>query len=158
MSRLPTLGPRGEGWFATQVALFLAIAASGAVGPGWTGAARTVTAFAGAALIAAGGILAIRGVLDLRENLTPLPYPVDRVRLVDTGVYALVRHPIYTGLIVASFGWGLATASVAALLGALVLAAFFQLKSRREEAWLAVALPGYDEYRRRTGRFMPRRR
>ncbi len=47
-----------------------------------------------------------------------------------------VRHPIYGGLVLASLGWGLLTASPATIGAAIVLLGFFELKSRREEAWL----------------------
>ena len=76
-------------------------------------------------------------------------------RLVDTGAYRLVRHPIYGGLIVAAAGWGLATASPVAIVGAGVLLVFFDLKSRREEAWLAGQFEGYAAYRSRTRKLLP---
>ena len=152
---LPDLGPRGEGWVLIQLVLFALIAAAGAIGPAWSGDARMVGLALGAALVAAGGLLSFRGVLDLRENLTPFPRPLPGTRLVDTGSYGLVRHPIYSGLIVAAAGWGLVTASPVALLGAAALLIFFDLKSRREEAWLAEKLPGYAQYRSRTRKLLP---
>jgi protein-S-isoprenylcysteine O-methyltransferase Ste14 len=157
VSRLPSLGPRGEGWFAGQMALFGFIGAAGvAVGDAWTGSARTASEIVGGVLLLAGGILAFRGLVDLRENLTPLPAPVAHGRLVDTGSYALVRHPIYSGLIAGASGWGLALASPLALVGAAVLALFFDLKSRREEIWLAEKYPDYAGYRSRTRKLVPR--
>jgi protein-S-isoprenylcysteine O-methyltransferase Ste14 len=153
--RLPDLGRRGEGWFAAQVVLFAAIAVSGGSSPAWGGGAATVGLGVGAALILVGGILALRGVLDLRENLTPFPKPLDDARLVESGAYRLARHPIYGGLILAAAGWGLLRASPLTLVGALVLAVFFDLKSRREEIWLAEKYPEYPNYRTRTRRLLP---
>ena len=156
MSRLPSLGPRGEGWVAIQFVLLGAIAGAGWwTGPDWGGPARTVSVAVGLALIAAGGILAARGLLDLRSALTPMPHPRDGAELVETGVYRLVRHHIYGGLIVAALGWGLVRASVASLLLAGLLTAFFVLKSMREEAWLVRSYPRYAAYRTRTRRFIP---
>jgi protein-S-isoprenylcysteine O-methyltransferase Ste14 len=152
---LPALGPRGEGWFAVQVVLLAAVALAGALGPNWSGPARALSAAAGAVLIGAGFVLALRGVLDLRNNLTVFPRPLAGAHLVDTGAYGLVRHPIYGGLILGSFGWGLATASGPALAAAVVLALFFRLKAAREEVWLAEQFAGYAEYRARTRRFLP---
>lgn len=153
--RLPDLGPRGEGWFLVQAVLFAAIALAGLLGPAWSGELRGLTVAAGAALIGAGGLLAVRGILDLGVNLTPFPKPLEGARLVDTGAYALVRHPIYGGSILGGLGWGLLTASPASLAGAVILAVFFDLKSRREEAWLEAQLDGYAAYRSRTRRLLP---
>ena len=152
---MPDLGRRGEGWFMLQLLLFAVIAVSGAAGPAWSGPWRAAAVAAGAALIAVGGLLAARGVLDLRENLTPYPRPLPGARLVESGAYKLARHPIYGGLILGALGWGLATASLPALLGTLVLAGFFDLKSRREEIWLAEQFAEYGSYRARTRRLLP---
>jgi protein-S-isoprenylcysteine O-methyltransferase Ste14 len=153
--RLPNLGPRGEGWFLLQVVIFAAIALSGAIGPAWSGPVRVAGGAAGAVLIACGGILSLRGVLDLRENLTPFPRPLPGAQLVESGAYRLARHPIYGGLIMGALGWGLLTASPLAMIGALVLTAFFDLKSRREEVWLSEQFSGYPAYRARTRRLLP---
>jgi protein-S-isoprenylcysteine O-methyltransferase Ste14 len=153
--RLPDLGSRGEGWFLLQVVLFGAIAAAGAVGPAWGGPAAAPGIVAGVVLLCCGGLLSLRGVLDLRENLTPFPKPLETAALVETGAYRYARHPIYGGLILGACGWGLVRASPLALLGALALAGFFSLKSRREELWLAERYSGYAEYRTRTRRLIP---
>jgi protein-S-isoprenylcysteine O-methyltransferase Ste14 len=140
---------------AIQGLLLVAIAAVGILGPAWAGGIRVATFIGGALLIAAGLVLAVRGIRDLRDALTPLPYPRADADLVETGVYARVRHPIYGGLVVAAAGWGLLTASPAALAGAVLLLGFFELKSRREEAWLEDRFAGYAAYRARTRRLIP---
>jgi protein-S-isoprenylcysteine O-methyltransferase Ste14 len=153
--RLPELGGRGEGWFLLQVVLFGAIAVSGAVSPSWGGWPAAVGIAIGGILIGCGGLLSLRGLLDLRENLTPFPKPLEGARLVESGAYRLVRHPIYGGLILGALGWGLMRASPVTLLGALLLAVFFDLKSRREEIWLSESYPEYPAYRSRTRRLVP---
>jgi protein-S-isoprenylcysteine O-methyltransferase Ste14 len=152
---LPDLGPHGEGWLLIQLGLFGVIAAAGGAGPLWGGQLRLASSVTGAALIAAGGFLSMRGVIDLGANLTPFPKPLDRAELVECGAYRLARHPIYGGLIVAASGWGLAMASPLAIAAALLLGVFFDLKSRREEGWLAEKYRGYEAYRRRTRRLIP---
>jgi protein-S-isoprenylcysteine O-methyltransferase Ste14 len=154
-SRLPTLGPRGEGWVALQGVILIALGWAGTLGPAWDGLARLVSMVAGAMLLLGGGTLAARGLLDLRENLTALPHPRDGATLVDRGAYHRVRHPIYGGLVLAGFGWGLVWASPAALAIAALLVVFFDLKSRREEAWLADRFADYPAYRARTRRLIP---
>jgi protein-S-isoprenylcysteine O-methyltransferase Ste14 len=155
VSRLPSLGPKGEGWVVIQGVLLLAVAVAGLLGPAWTGIPRIVTSIIGLGAVAAGLVLAVRGLRDLGSNLTPLPHPRDQADLVVTGVYGLVRHPIYGGLIIGAVGWGLLTASPAALLAAFALWGFFELKSRREEAWLDARYADYPAYRARTRRLIP---
>jgi protein-S-isoprenylcysteine O-methyltransferase Ste14 len=155
MSRLPALGPRGEGWVVLQFVLLGLVAAAGLAGPAWDGSARVVTSILGVALGAAGLLLAFRGLADLRDALTPLPHPRDGASLVDTGSYRLVRHPIYGGLVLGAAGYGLLTASPLALVGAAALLGFFRLKSAREELWLEARYPGYAAYRARTRRMIP---
>lgn len=156
MSRLPSLGARGEGWVAIQVVLLLAVVVAGVrFGPDWSGPLRLVGILAGIAAIAAGAILVLRGSVDLRGALTPLPHPRDDASLVETGVYGLARHPIYGGLILAALGWSWVQASLPALIAAVALAAFFVLKSTREETWLLARYAGYAAYRTRTRRFIP---
>ena len=155
MSRLPNLGPRGEGWFAGQLVIFAVVAYGGLLDGAWSGPLRVATVAAGAVMLGSGGLLAFRGVVDLRDSLTPFPAPLPGGRLVDCGAYGLVRHPIYTGLVTGAFGWGLALASPVALAGGLVLGIFFDLKSRREEVWLEERYPDYATYRTRTRKLIP---
>jgi protein-S-isoprenylcysteine O-methyltransferase Ste14 len=154
-SRLPDLGPRGEGWVAIQFVLFVALALAGSLGPVWGDPWLAIGRVVGAVLIGAGILVAGLGLLGLRENLTAVPRPVADGRLIDTGVYGLVRHPIYSGIVLAAVGWGLFAASPASLIVAALLGAFFDLKSRREEAWLVAAYPAYADYRRRVRKLIP---
>jgi protein-S-isoprenylcysteine O-methyltransferase Ste14 len=154
-SRLPDLGPRGEGWVAIQVALFALLALAGSLGPAWDDPWLAAGRVAGALLVGAGLVVVALGLVGLRENLTAVPRPVEGGRLIDSGVYGLVRHPIYSGILTAALGWGLATASPAALLAAALLACFFDVKARREEAWLLAAYPTYAAYRARVRKLLP---
>jgi protein-S-isoprenylcysteine O-methyltransferase Ste14 len=139
-----------------QGILFVMVVAAGvSLGGAWSREARTVTTMLGIVLIAVGGVLAFRGLVDLRDALTPVPRPREGAQLVETGSYALARHPIYGGIVVAALGWGLVTASPIAMGLSVVLLGFFRLKSAREEAWLLEAYPGYAAYRARTKRMIP---
>ena len=66
-------------------------------------------------------------------------------RVVDTGPYRLVRHPIYTGLIGAMTATGIAIGTATALLGAALIAFGFWQKARMEEGFLTNEL-GVDAY------------
>jgi protein-S-isoprenylcysteine O-methyltransferase Ste14 len=154
-ARLPDLGPRGEGWVAIQLVLFVLLAVAAGAGPAWGEPWLTLGRVVGAVHLVAGVLVAGLGLVGLRENLTPVPRPVAGGRLVDHGIYGLVRHPIYAGIILGAVGWGLVTASPAALAVAAGIGVFFDLKSRREEAWLLEAYPEYAGYRDRVRKLLP---
>jgi protein-S-isoprenylcysteine O-methyltransferase Ste14 len=157
MTRLPSLGPRGEGWVLLQVVLIvLVVAAAWSLGPDWSGPLRVAGFAAGILSLASGLFLIFRGATDLGTALTPVPRPREAGELVETGVYGVVRHPIYSGLILAALGGALMQASLAALGLTLCLVLVLWLKSTVEERWLELRYPGYDAYRARTGRFIPR--
>jgi protein-S-isoprenylcysteine O-methyltransferase Ste14 len=77
--------------------------------------------------------------------------------VVDTGPYALVRHPIYTGLILALLASATAAATANALAGAVLLSVGFWLKARAEERFLTTELgaDAYGDYRRRVPMLVP---
>jgi protein-S-isoprenylcysteine O-methyltransferase Ste14 len=77
--------------------------------------------------------------------------------LIRTGPYRNVRHPIYTGILLALFGTALAIGEVRGLLGVAVAWLSFYIKASREESFLSKEFgPGFIEHRRHTGMFLPR--
>jgi protein-S-isoprenylcysteine O-methyltransferase Ste14 len=155
-TRLPRLGARGEGWVVIQFALIAAIALSALVGLEWSGGWRVAGYAAGGALLVLGFFLVVAGAVALGHALTPLPRPRAGATLAAHGLYRRARHPIYGGVLLLGVGWSLVFASIVGLVLSIGLLAFFELKARREEAWLADHYPGYADYRRRTRRkFLP---
>jgi protein-S-isoprenylcysteine O-methyltransferase Ste14 len=77
--------------------------------------------------------------------------------VVDTGPYALVRHPIYTGLILALLATAAAQATANAVAGAVLISVGFWLKARAEERFLTAELgaDAYGAYRRRVPMLVP---
>jgi protein-S-isoprenylcysteine O-methyltransferase Ste14 len=78
-------------------------------------------------------------------------------RIVASGPYGLVRHPIYTGLIAALIASAIAEATPTALGGAVLLALGFWVKARGEERFLSAELGAetYAAYRRRVPMLLP---
>jgi protein-S-isoprenylcysteine O-methyltransferase Ste14 len=109
----------------------------------------------GVALMIGGGILFVSGLVRLGRGLTPLPYPKDGAELVRTGPFALVRHPIYGGGLLLGLGFALIIQSWLTIGYAVVLFAFLDAKSRREERWLAEKFPEYASYQRRVRKLIP---
>jgi protein-S-isoprenylcysteine O-methyltransferase Ste14 len=153
--QIPELGPRGEGWVAVQLLLLAAIVACGFVGVYWPASIEGHAVVLGLSLAVAGSVEFVLGVLALGRSLTPFPRPRSGVVLRTRGVFRLVRHPIYGGLILLALGWSFAEAPLA-LVPTAALTLFFDVKSRREEAWLGEQYPEWAGYAARTPRrFVP---
>ncbi len=149
---------RGEWFVVVQTILFALIVIS----PAWLTipldlprGVRAACVVLGLALGLAGAALAFGGLFSLGSNLSVLPHPKDDATLVRSGAYAIVRHPIYSGLILGAVGWGLLNASLTTLIYAAVLFVFFDVKSRREERWLARKFPDYADYRTQVRKLIP---
>ena len=149
---------RGELYVAIQ-AVYLAFMVLGPAEvpglPRGTGTLALISTGIGLVFGVFGAVVAVWGLGGLGRNLTALPHPIDNGQLVTDGPYAFVRHPIYCGIIVGSLGWGCLWASPFRILLAVGLFVFFDIKSRREEAWLRQRYPGYSEYARRTRKLIP---
>ena len=151
-------GKRGEWYVVVQVILFLLVAFGPRTWPGlpaWTPPFTWLSFIVGGLLILLGGFLSLAGLLGLGSNLTALPYPKDDATFVETGPYRLVRHPIYSGLILAAFGWALWVNGWLTLGYAALLFVFFDIKSRREEGWLREKFAGYEAYQKRVRKLIP---
>ncbi|OLV18364.1 methyltransferase family protein [Deinococcus marmoris] len=150
-TRLQNFRQRGGDLVAAQFVLIVLVALGGrkrkSVG--------VVQKVAGLTLMALGGAVVAGGGRGLGRNLSPLPEPLDTAQLVTTGLYAHVRHPIYSGLLALGLGWGILRGSWGALGWTAALAALFHFKSAREEKALLVRFPDYAAYCKRTKRFVP---
>jgi protein-S-isoprenylcysteine O-methyltransferase Ste14 len=106
---------------------------------------------------AAGGVALIVGVavsyVAIGQNRFAAPSIHDQSgegqRVIDRGLYAVVRHPFYAGMLLVYAGWALCLGSYAALIGASVFLVLTLARIMIEEAWLRVALPDYADYARR---------
>ena len=155
MSRVPELGRRGEGWVALQLLHFAAIVGCGFARVYWPHSVESFFGVLGLITAVAGTIVLALGVLALGSSFTPLPRPHPRGEFRQAGPYRLVRHPIYGGVVLLALGWSIAEAPLG-LVPTALLAGFFDLKARREEAWLLERYPEYAAYRERTPhRFVP---
>jgi protein-S-isoprenylcysteine O-methyltransferase Ste14 len=154
-TRIPTFGPRGEGWVFIQAIVLVGVAVVGLLGARWPENLQA-PALVGAIISGVAGLwLASSGVRTLGTSLSPLPKPPTTSELTDSGAFALVRHPIYGGILLVALAWSLALSPWALVpTGALAVALAF--KSRLEEQWLVDRHPAYAGYRERVRRrFVP---
>jgi protein-S-isoprenylcysteine O-methyltransferase Ste14 len=80
-------------------------------------------------------------------------------KLIRTGPYARLRHPIYTGLVLASAGTAIELDQWRCVAGVCIILLGFWIKARREEALLTTEFGAeFDEHRRSTGFLLPKLR
>jgi protein-S-isoprenylcysteine O-methyltransferase Ste14 len=94
--------------------------------------------------------------LALGKSLTAHPMPGKNAVLVTDGLYRFVKHPIYSGLILLSFGLTIAGGFFPHTIFFIALVVLLNYKASFEEKLLASTYAGYAEYSKKTGRFIPR--
>lgn len=78
-------------------------------------------------------------------------------KLIDSGPYTYIRHPIYSGILLALIGTALAVGNWRGVIAFFLILVVYVLKARREESLLTRELgETYREYRNRTGMLIPR--
>lgn len=144
----------GVGWVLAQIVIFFMISYA-TKNPVFAFGSDLVHSV-GWVLVGVSALFAVLSILNLSSSATPFPKPLPGAQLIDTGIYGLVRHPIYGALIVGSGGLSLARGSVVGLLLSGALFGFFTLKAKHEESMLMVAYSDYSDYRQRVPkRFIP---
>lgn len=110
--------------------------------------------------LAAGDLLMIAGLgwslwalAVLGQNISIIP---QARRLVRSGPYAAVRHPLYLGEIATMLGLVITGFSWSGLMLFAILALLQVYRAIREEALLSMTFADYDDYRTSTARFIPR--
>lgn len=149
---------RGVWYLVVQGCLFLLLMFGPHAWPGmpaWSAPYTWVGQSGGGALFFAGILLAATASINLGKNLTPLPLPKKHATLVVSGVYRLVRHPMYSGISLMALGWGMWLNSWLTVAYALLLVVFFDIKSRYEEQLLMEKFPEYAGYRKNVKKLIP---
>jgi protein-S-isoprenylcysteine O-methyltransferase Ste14 len=159
-------GDRGEYWVIAQGILLLIFALIPPYRPSFV-ADTSIWHYTSWILTAIFGLLAIvflsrwrslsvrESLFDLGQNLTPLPHPRDDGQLVKTGIYGIVRHPLYSGVIYLVLAYTSWQMSWVHFVGAICLFVFFDAKSRKEEAWLTEKFPDYANYSTAVKKLIP---
>jgi protein-S-isoprenylcysteine O-methyltransferase Ste14 len=141
--------------FGLVCAQFVLLAALVVVPHGTIWPVTGFTVAATVVLVAAGLLLAVLGLVGLGPALTASPIPKQNAPLVTGGVYAAVRNPIYTGLMVGGLGLALLGASVWHIAAWVLLVLLLSAKTRWEERMLLAEHAEFADYATRVGRFLP---
>lgn len=145
---LPTAWLLVAGQMLLLAALVLLPAGEAWPVPGWL---RVL----GLAAVAGGLVVVLVAATALGRGLTAVPLPNRHAVLRTGGLYRWVRHPVYSGLLLAATGV-VAVSGSAVRAGVLVaLVALLHVKARFEERHLTDRFEGYAAYAARTPRFVP---
>ncbi|HEY6485255.1 MAG TPA: isoprenylcysteine carboxylmethyltransferase family protein [Candidatus Cybelea sp.] len=114
------------------------------------------TRWAGLVLFVIGGALRIWPVFVLGDRFSGLVAIQRGHQLMTTGIYGVIRHPSYAGLLISCVGWSLVFRSALGLIFTAMLVPVVIARIRSEEALLSAHFGAeYDAYRTRTARLIP---
>lgn len=110
----------------------------------------------GAAVTAAGLLFAVWARQHLGSNWSSSVTIKQDHELIITGPYAVVRHPIYTGILIGFLGTAIALSQVRGFIGFVLIFLVLWPKLRKEEEWMRSQLgEAYATYARRTAALVP---
>ena len=160
---------RGGGWqrywilrlVAAAIIIFAAVRLGRAGSSGTTFLSRNIfvpplaLGWAGAALTAIGIGFAIWARVNLGRNWSSRPAVKEQHELVTTGPYTYVRHPIYSGILLAALGTALMT-SIFGIVSSGAPYLLGQVRINKEERIMLELFPEqYPEYQKHTKRLVP---
>lgn len=128
-----------------QIIILIALVVSG-LESGYSNATLKIIGLITAAV---GAIILAFSMHHLGASMRPVVSPAENAILITSGMYSVVRHPIYTGVLILGIAWSIFFGSLLSLLFTLVLFLFFMVKSTREEELLAKKFPEYVDYKTR---------
>ncbi|MCE5317702.1 MAG: isoprenylcysteine carboxylmethyltransferase family protein [Parachlamydia sp.] len=105
--------------------------------------------FLGLAGMILGAIMLVNGFFELGSSFSGGVTPIEAGKLVTSGYYAVVRHPMYGGVILILFGWSIFWGTWLGLLLSFLAIFLFHVKASKEEKLLAEKYPEYEAYKAR---------
>lgn len=121
------------------------------------GAASAVASAVGSAAVVAGAVVAVRAQVDMGASWRIGVDAAERTELVTHGLFAVVRNPIFSGMLLAAGGLALLVPSAPALaaVATAVLGLELQVRCVEEPHLVATHGDAYRGWAARTGRFVP---
>ena len=98
-------------------------------------------------LIISGIILLLISIKDLKNSLSPFPKPINNKGFISSGIYRIIKHPMYYSIIIISLGLFFKNPSLYNLSLSLLLGLVLLLKIRQEEKYLINIFPDYLAYK-----------
>ncbi len=120
---------------------------------GYTG--LHITKIVGVLLIAWALAVVVISVRHFNQRITPNPVPLSSAKLVRTGIYKYIRHPMYTSALLLILGWCAYFFSWISVILPFLSLGFLMIKIRFEEKQLLKKFPEYGEYQKDSHRMIP---
>jgi protein-S-isoprenylcysteine O-methyltransferase Ste14 len=112
--------------------------------------------YGGLALTAVGLLFSLWARFYLGRNWSPVIAVMENHQLMRRGPYAIVRHPIYSGFMLATLGTALAVGEISGLIAVFLIVSAWGLKARLEETSMIEQFgPEYESYRREVKALIP---
>jgi protein-S-isoprenylcysteine O-methyltransferase Ste14 len=110
----------------------------------------------GTVMILSGCAANIKGRFNLGKNWANQIKIYKTHTLVQTGMYRIVRHPLYSSIIVMFYGGCLVYRNIAAFAAvSVIFVPFMYYRAKQEEVLLVQRFPQYEEYKKKTGMLFP---
>ena len=107
-------------------------------------------------LIALSIVIGLMAVMNMKlNNLNIVPTLKDKHQLVTHGIYRLIRHPMYTSVLLFCLAFTLSIADNQAVVVMFILFIDLILKSNVEEKLLSERFNDYKTYKNKSGKFLP---
>jgi len=145
---------RGGWWVLVQIVLLSSIVGAGFFGAGdwqFSDKISVLVVF----LLGIGLVFLISGLVALGRFLTIFPEPLSHAELVRSGIYGVVRHPLYTSVIFCALAWSLWWNSLLSLILWGWTVVFLDAKARHEEVRLREKFEEYPDYASKVKRLIP---
>jgi protein-S-isoprenylcysteine O-methyltransferase Ste14 len=111
----------------------------------------------GYVLLLLGTIVNILGRINLNKNWSNQVVVYKDHKLVQNGIYKLIRHPLYGSLMWMFYGASLIYLNLAAFLAnTLIFVPMMYYRAKQEEVALQKQFPEYTKYKKKTGMFFPK--
>lgn len=140
---------QGGAWVAGQAVVIGLLLWAVIWDRGSLGLSGTWHEWTGRVLIVGAAVQAIAGLRTLGSLLTAFPEPTRQGKLIDRGIYGVVRHPLYGANVLLMVGLALHQNTRWGIVVAAVGAGFYAAKALAEERRLRFRFPGYEDYEAR---------
>jgi protein-S-isoprenylcysteine O-methyltransferase Ste14 len=106
-------------------------------------------------LMVTGGIIGVLAVIEMKFKFNVFPQLLRSSKLITSGIYRLIRHPMYTSVLLITLAWVLDNINLLRFIVWLMLLSVLLFKIKLEEEILSKEFDDYKDYRSKTKKLIP---